>query len=91
MPKAQLSKVPAVSYCDFQLDILTKLAVRSGLANAKAKGKTLGRRPITKADLPAPFLKYYPSYADGTMSITELARICGLSRPTIYKYIKMVG
>ena len=26
MPKAQLSKAPAVSYCKIQLDILTKLA-----------------------------------------------------------------
>ena len=26
MPKAQLSKAPAVSYCEIQLDILTKLA-----------------------------------------------------------------
>jgi len=70
---------------------MVRMRVRSGLANAKAKGRTLGRRPITKADLPVPFLKYYPSYADGTMSITELARICAISRPTAYKYIKMMG
>ena len=42
--------------------------VRSGLANARANGKTLGRRPITKADLPAPFLKYYPSYGNRQMT-----------------------
>ena len=29
MPKAQLSKAPAVSYCEIQLDILTKLAGRT--------------------------------------------------------------
>ena len=77
-------------FSELELSMI-RVRVRSGLANAKAKGKILGRRPITKADLPAPFLKYYPSYADGTMSITELARICSLSRPTIYKYVKMVG
>lgn len=77
-------------FSELELSMI-RMRVRSGMANAKAKGRTLGRRPITKADLPAPFLKYYPSYMDGTMSITELARICGLSRPTIYKYIKMVG
>ena len=65
--------------------------VRSGMANAKAKGKQIGRRPTTKADLPAVFIKYYPAYANGSMNVTELARICGLSRPTVYKYIKMVG
>lgn len=65
--------------------------VRSGLANAKAKGKQIGRRPTTEADLPAVFIKYYPAYANGSMTVTELSRICGLSRPTIYKYIKMMG
>ena len=64
--------------------------VRSGMANARAKGKQIGRKPVTKADLPAVFTKYYPSYAGGTMTVTELARICGLSRPTAYKYIKMM-
>ena len=48
---------------------------RSGMANAKAKGRQIGRRPTTKADLPAVFIKYYPAYANGTMSVTELARI----------------
>ena len=64
--------------------------VRSGMANAKAKGKQIGRKPVTKADLPAVFIKYYPSYANGTMTATELSRVCGLSRPTVYKYIKMM-
>jgi DNA invertase Pin-like site-specific DNA recombinase len=59
------------------------------MANAKAKGKQIGRKPITKEDLPSSFLKYYPLYINGTMSITELSRVCGLSRPTIYKYLKM--
>ena len=30
------------------------------------------------------FIKYYPAYANGSMNVTELARICGLSRPTAY-------
>ena len=29
-------------------------------------------------------------HLNGTMTMTELARICGLSRPTIYKYMKLV-
>ncbi len=77
-------------FSELEKNIL-RARVRSGLANARAKGKHIGRKPITKADLPAVFLKYYPSYMSGTMNITELARICDLSRPTIYKYIKMVG
>ena len=75
-----------------QLELsLIKARVRSGMANARAKGKQIGRKPTTKADLPAVFIKYYPSYAKGEMNVTELARICGLSRPTAYKYIKLVG
>ena len=44
-----------------------------------------------EADLPAVFIKCYPRYAEGMMNVSELARVCGLSRPTVYKYIKMVG
>ena len=61
------------------------------MANARTKEKQIGRRPTTKADLPAVFVKYYPSDANGSMTVTELARICELSRPTVYKYIRMLG
>ena len=27
----------------------------------------------------------------GTMNVSELAWVCGLSRPTVYKYLKMMG
>ena len=30
-------------------------------------------------------------YVAHQMNVSELARICGLSRPTVYKYLKMVG
>lgn len=69
---------------------MIRARVRSGMANAKAKGKQIGRRPTTKADLPTVFIKYYPRYAEGLMNVSELARMCGLSRPTVYKYIKLI-
>jgi len=75
-------------FSELELSMI-RARVRSGMANAKAKGKQIGRKPITKEDLPSSFLKYYPLYINGTMSITELSRVCGLSRPTIYKYLKM--
>jgi len=77
-------------FSELEKNIL-RARVRSGLANAREKGKKLGRRPSTKEDIPAAFLKHYPSYQNGSMNVSELARICGLSRPTVYKYIKMVG
>ena len=65
--------------------------VRSGMENAKAKGKKIGRRPTTKEDIPANFLKHYAIFMEGKMNVSELARVCGLSRPTVYKYLKMMG
>ncbi|MGN0763922.1 MAG: helix-turn-helix domain-containing protein [Aristaeellaceae bacterium] len=26
----------------------------------------------------------------GSMNVSELARVCGLSRPTVYKYLRMI-
>lgn len=77
-------------FSELELSMI-RARVKSGMANAKAKGKQIGRRPITNTDIPAVFLKHYPSFQSGNMNVSELARICGLSRPTVYKYMKMVG
>ena len=61
------------------------------MANAKAKGRQVRRRPTNKDDIPAIFYTHYPAYIAGQMNVSELARICNLSRPTVYKYLKMVG
>ena len=76
-------------FSELELSMI-RARVRSGMANAKAKGRPIGRRPVTKEDLPAAFLKHYPAYANGTMNVSDLARVCGLSRPTIYKYIHIM-
>ena len=64
--------------------------VRSGMANAKAKGKQIGRPRLVMDDLPADFLRHYPAYKKGQLNISELARVCELSRTTTYKYISIV-
>ena len=64
--------------------------VRSGMANAKAKGKQIGRPRLAIDDLPANFLRHYPSYKKGQLNVSELARICELSRTTTYKYISII-
>ena len=74
-----------------QLELsMIRARVRSGMANAKAKGKTIGRPQTTKDDIPAIFLRHYPAYKTGYLNITELARVCDLSRTTIYKYIDLL-
>ena len=65
--------------------------VKLGMQNAKAKGKRIGRKPTTKEDIPAAFYKHYPAYAAKKMNVSELARICKLSRPTVYKYLKLIS
>ena len=69
---------------------LIRARVRSGVANAKAKGKQIGRKPTTKDDIPPIFYKHYPSFAAGKLNVSEFARLCGLSRPSIYKYLKLL-
>ena len=64
--------------------------VRSGMANAKAKGKQIGRPQTTKDSIHAIFLRHYPAYKSGQLNITELSRVCDLSRTTIYKYISLL-
>ena len=74
-----------------QLELaMIRARVKSGMANAKAKGHPIGRPRTTKDDIPAIFLRHYPSLMNGKMNVSELARVCGLSRPTVYKYLKMM-
>ena len=65
--------------------------VKSGMAYAKAQGKKIGRKPTTTEDIPSVFYKHYPAYAAKKMNVSELARICKLSRPTVYKYLKLIS
>jgi DNA invertase Pin-like site-specific DNA recombinase len=64
--------------------------VRSGMANAKSKGKQIGRPRITTDDLPTNFIRHYPAYKKGQLNISELARLCDLSRTTTYKYLSLM-
>ena len=60
--------------------------VKSGMANAKDKGKVIGRPMVTVDNLPSGFLRHYPKHKSGDLTITELARVCDISRQTAYKY-----
>lgn len=77
-------------FSELELQMI-RARVKSGMANAKAKGKKVGRPQLTKDDIPALFYKHYPAFMAGKMNLSELARICGLSRPTVYKYLNMIG
>ena len=76
-------------FAELELSII-RARVKSGMANAKAKGKQIGRPQTTKDDIPSVFFKHYPAYVAGKMNISEFARVCKLSRPTVYKYLQLV-
>ena len=77
-------------FAELELSMIRE-RVRSGMQNAKAKGKPIGRPKVTKEDIPATFYKHFPAYVAGQLNVSELARVCGLSRPTVYKYLRMEG
>jgi response regulator of citrate/malate metabolism len=33
---------------------------------------------------------YYPAYKKGQLNVSELARVCDISRTTVYKYIEIL-
>ncbi len=76
-------------FAELELSMI-RARVKSGMAAARAKGKPIGRKPTSKADIPAAFYRHYPAYASGQLNVSELARVCGLSRPTVYKYLRLI-
>ena len=88
-PMSQAFIQMSAVFAELELSII-RARVKSGMQNAIAKGKKVGRRPTTKDDIPAIFYKHYPTYIAGKMNVSELARICELSRPTVYKYLRLL-
>ena len=74
-----------------QLELaMIRARVRSGMENARAKGHRIGRPQATADDIPTSFLRHYPAFKNGQLNISELARVCDLSRTTVYKYISLL-
>lgn len=63
--------------------------INQGLDVARAKGTKLGR---PQAELPKDFIKEYKKYKDGgfgELSAVGFAKMLGIGRSTLYKYIKI--
>ena len=69
---------------------MIRARVRSGMANAKAKGIKIGRPQITADNIPQVFYRHYPAYKNNQLNLSEFARVCNMSRTTIYKYISLL-
>lgn len=64
--------------------------VKSGVANARAKGKIVGRPSLTIDKVPTKVKDLYDLYKSATISKTDYAKMCNISRPTLDKYLKVI-
>ena len=76
-------------FAEMERDIISQ-RVKSGMENAKAKGKKIGRPKSVPDNIPDKFYKHLPSFNAGNLTITEFANLMKCSRTTIYKYIRLV-
>lgn len=72
-------------FAELEASIISQ-RVKSGMANAREKGAVIGRPKTTIDNLPTGFIRHYPKYKAGDLTLTELAKVCGISRQTAYKY-----
>lgn len=64
--------------------------VKSGMKNARAKGKQIGRKVVTCNDIPEKFMKYYELYKLGRINKLMLSKLSEVSYPTCLKYVNML-
>ena len=65
--------------------------VQEGIQKAKIYGTKSGKpigRPERKDTIPETFEKYYKKWETGEITAVEFSKLMGMSRPTLYRYIK---
>ena len=77
-------------FSEMERDMISQ-RVRSGMKNAAAKGKQIGRPKTTKEMLPEKFWTFQTLYENGKITITDYAKLLDCSRTTVYKYLEMAG
>ena len=66
-------------------------AILADMSNgADLKGAKIGRPTLTADDIPPIFLRHYPAFKNKNLNLSELARVCDISRTTAYKYIDLL-
>ena len=73
-------------FSEMERDIISQ-RVKSGMQNARAKGKKIGRPRMKASNLPDKFYKYYPLYKSKQLTATAFSKVVGCSRKTIYNYL----
>ncbi|MBE6102031.1 MAG: recombinase family protein [Selenomonas ruminantium] len=87
-PAGELAMTMFAAIATFERKIMLERQ-KEGIALAKAQGKYRGRREAKK---PADWQDLVTKYKCREIStVSELVRICGCSRPTVYKWLKSSG
>ena len=76
-------------FAELERNIISQ-RVKSGIINAKIKGKKIGRPRTTSENIPSSFFKYYSKYKSKEINKLEFSKLCNLSYPTIFKYIQIM-
>ena len=69
------------TFAEFEVDLL-RMRTREGMAVARAKGKLKGRQPKLSTKQQAELVRMHDA---GQHSITDLADVFLISRPTVYR------
>ncbi len=87
-PAGELAMTMFAAIATFERKIMLERQ-REGIALAKAQGKYRGRKEAKK---PANWQELVAKYQCREIaSVSELVKICGCSRPTVYKWLKSSG
>ena len=70
---------------------LIRERVKSGMEAARRKGKRIGRKRVTVADIPPKVKKFRQKYLSGELSQKECYLACGISKDTFKKYCRMLA
>jgi len=71
------------TFAEFEVDLI-RLRTREGMAMARAKGKLRGKRPKLSDKQ---HKELWRMYETGEYSISDLAELFSVSRPTVYRTI----
>ncbi len=73
--------VSAATFAEFEADLI-RMRTREGMAVARAKGKLRGKKPKLSDKRQNELRRMYDT---GDYSISDLAEIFSVSRPTVYR------
>ena len=75
------------SLAEFERDVISE-RTKAGLKAARARGRFGGRRPGLSSQAETTAIAAEALYKDKSLSISEICEKLGISKPTLYKYLR---